>query len=80
MVKLIKRRPKEDIIGELKQSINELWSAVLKDRKRIEALEKENADIKAELDDLKAVKINDNDADATQLLNEFFCGAKGDYK
>ena len=80
MVKnLFRRRPSEDIM-QLQHRINEVWSDLLIERHRIDVLKKENEALKAEIEELKLVKINDNEADATQLLNEFFCGAKGDYK
>lgn len=66
---------------ELKHSINEIWSELLKDKHRIDVLTRENETLKAEIAELKSAKIDsENEAEAQKLLNEYFCGAKGDYR
>lgn len=73
---------------ELDSRFNDIKSEMLTNRHKIDVLQKANEELqqiietqKAEISELKSAKVDeDNKAEAQQLLNEFFCGAKGDYR
>ena len=54
--------------------------ALVNMQKDIKALVCEVNSLKTEIDELKQVKANDDEVTAQQVMDEYFRGAKGDYR
>lgn len=69
---LFKKKPDERV-DALIQTVDELKGA-------INALKIDNESLRKEVEELKQVRNEDDGVDAQQVMDEYFRGAKGDYR
>jgi chaperonin cofactor prefoldin len=67
------KRKKDDALVLMQEAIEDLACEVNR-------LKVDNERIHTEIDELKQVKANDDEVTAQQVMDEYFRGAKGDYR
>lgn len=72
-LKDIFKRKKDDALGLMQEAIEDL-------KCEVNRLKIDNERLHIEIDELKQVKANDDEVTAQQVMDEYFRGAKGDYR